>query len=135
MIASVPTILGGVDATFDCVATSQSLDEGLRFTNAGGHVVLVGMPGVPKHLDWTGIWYKELTLHASYAYGMEEPRAGSHASRSTWELAIEMLPRLAERLAPLVSEPFALEDYRGALKSALFTGSSGAIKTVFRISE
>ncbi|RME40572.1 MAG: alcohol dehydrogenase, partial [Planctomycetota bacterium] len=31
-----PTVIGGADVTFDCVASSASIDDGIRFTRSGG---------------------------------------------------------------------------------------------------
>jgi threonine dehydrogenase-like Zn-dependent dehydrogenase len=135
-----PTVLGGVDVVLECIGSSQSIDDAVRFTTSGGAVVLIGMPGVPSNVDWTGIWYKELSLYAAYAYGLEDRNgdrnAASEAQRlHTCEMALQMLQTTGPDLEPLVGAPFALEDYRIALRNALFTGRSKTIKTVFRISE
>jgi threonine dehydrogenase-like Zn-dependent dehydrogenase len=122
-----PTVIGGATAVFDCVASSQSIDDGIRFTRSGGTFVLIGMPGMPNGVDWTPMWFKELTVHAAYAYGPERT-AGSE--RETFDWAIELVHAWAAKLTPLVGEPFALSDYRGAIESALNTGRSGAAKTV-----
>ncbi|MCH7721699.1 MAG: alcohol dehydrogenase catalytic domain-containing protein, partial [Planctomycetes bacterium] len=66
-----PMVIGGASATFDCVASSQSIDDAIRFTRSNGTLVLVGMPGTPSGVDWTPMWYKELTVRAAYAYGPE----------------------------------------------------------------
>ena len=125
-----PTVLGGADATFDCVASSSTIDDGLRFTRSGGHFVLVGMPGIPKNVDWTALWFKELSVHATYAYGLEKLADGQ---KQTFDLAIEIMGHWCDRLTPLVSEPFELNDYRAALSCAMSTGKSGVAKTVFAI--
>ncbi len=125
-----PTVMGGASATFDCIGSSRSIDDGIRFTKSGGDFVLVGMPGIPKGIDWTAIWHKELTLRAAYAYGPEETPEGR---RDTFELAIEMLTQSGDRMAGLVGEPYKLSDYRKAIWAALNTGKTGAAKTVFAI--
>lgn len=125
-----PTVLGGVAATFDCVASSSSIDDGLRFTRSGGAFVLLGMPGVPRGVDWTPMWFKELNVHAAYAYGPERWAGGK---RETFDLAIELMSKSKANLAALVGEPFPLQDFRAAFRSALHTSLSGAVKTVFRI--
>lgn len=132
-----PTVVGGVDVTFDCIGSSASIDDCIRFTVAGGRMVLIGMPGIPSNVDWTGIWYKELSLHAAYAYGVEHSNRSAEQNDSpkhTCQIALEILKSWGERLSKLVSEPYELTDYRRALRSALFTGDSGAVKTVFGIS-
>lgn len=127
-----PAVIGGADVTFDCVASSMSIDDGLRFTKSGGTFVLIGMPGRPFGVDWTPLWYKELTLSAAYAYGPERLADGV---RETFDLAIELVGAWQDKLTPLVSKPYPLDDYRNALRSALSTGRSGVAKTVFKIND
>lgn len=125
-----PAVVGGVDVTFDCVASSRSIDDGIRFTKSGGSFVLVGMPGMPFGIDWTPLWFKELNLHAAYAYGPERFAGGV---KQTFDIAIALMCEWKDKLVELVATPFALSDYRGALKSALNTGESRTAKTVFAI--
>jgi threonine dehydrogenase-like Zn-dependent dehydrogenase len=122
-----PTILGGVDAVFDCVGSSRSLDEALRLTRARGYTVLVGMPGVPRNIDWTAIWFKELLVCGAYAYGLEDVD-GQHLS--TFRLAMDLLAQRRADLRPLVTHRFPLADFRRAVRTALDTGRHRSIKTV-----
>ena len=127
-----PAVIGGAAATFDCVASSRSIDDGLRFTRGGGTFVLVGMPGIPFGVDWTPLWYKELTIRAAYAYGPERCADGE---RETFELALELARGRVDKLAPLVGPPHALREYRAAFASALNTSKSRVVKTVFAIDD
>lgn len=122
-----PAVIGGAAATFDCVASSESIDDGIRFTRGGGALILVGMPAIPRGIDWTPLWYKELTLHASYAYGPEESVDGSP---DTFDVAIGWMKDWGARLVPLVGEPFALKDFRDAFHAALHSGRTATAKTV-----
>jgi len=119
-------VIGGADAVFDCVASSESIDDGVSFTRSGGVFTLVGMPGVPRGVDWTPIWFKELTVRAAYAYGREEAGGG----KDTFELAVDHMRTLGPRLAKLVGEPIPLAQYRAAVAQALNTGRSKIVKTV-----
>ena len=123
-----PTVLGGFDVVFDCVGSARSVDEALRFTAARGSTVLVGMPSVPKTVDWTTIWYKELLVQGAYTYGVEEV-AGERLR--TFALALRLLEQGRVDLRPLVTHRFPLREYRPALQTALHTGPHRAIKTVF----
>lgn len=125
-----PAVMGGVAATFDCVASSRSIDDGIRFTRGAGTFVLVGMPGMPFGVDWTPLWFKELTIHAAYAYGPERLSGGT---RETFEIALELAREWGPKIAPLVGPPHELADYRAAFASALDTRKSGVVKTVFAI--
>jgi threonine dehydrogenase-like Zn-dependent dehydrogenase len=127
-----PTVIGGADVTFDCVALSVTIDDGLRFTKSNGTFVLVGMPGVPSGVDWTPLWFKELTIRAAYAYGPERCADGS---RDTFDIALDLLQTWGPKLSPLVGPPHSLSDYRSAFASALHTERTGVVKTVIRIGE
>jgi len=121
-----PAVIGGADVTFDCVASSASIDDAIRFTRSGGRLVLVGMPGIPRGIDWTPLWYKELNLHAAYAYGREQVTG---KSVQTFDMAIELLPVWSARLIQLVGDPYELANYRAAIAAALDTGRTGIAKT------
>jgi threonine dehydrogenase-like Zn-dependent dehydrogenase len=123
-----PTVLGGFDLVFDCVGSPRSLDDALRFTRARGRTVLVGMPAIPKMVDWTTIWFKELNVMGVYAYGVEDFR-GERVR--TFELALRFLREGKVDLRPLVTHRFALADYKRAIRTALATGPHRSVKTVF----
>ena len=123
-----PVLLGGVDVTFDCVASATTIDDALRFTRGQGRVILVGMPAVPKNIDWTSVWYKELQVSGAYTYGIEH-YAGEEVR--TFSLGVRLLERMGDKLLPLIGGGFSLKAYRKAIQAALSTGESGAVKTVF----
>ena len=123
-----PVLLGGVDVTFDCVASATTIDDALRFTRAQGRVMLVGMPAIPKNIDWTSVWYKELEVSGAYTYGVEN-YAG--AEIRTFTLGIRLLEQMRDKLLPLIGERFSLKEYRQAIQAAMSTGRSGAVKTIF----
>ncbi len=126
-----PTVLGGFDVVFDCVGSPRSLDDALRFTRARGRTVLVGMPAIPKTVDWTTIWFKELTVQGVYAYGVED-FAGERIK--TFELALRFMSRGVVDLRPLVTHRFPLVEYKRAIRTALATGPHQSVKTVFDLS-
>jgi hypothetical protein len=76
------------------------------------------------------MWFKELTVHAAYAYGPERCADGK---KETFLLAIDLMRTWGSRLAALVGPAHDLGDYRAAIASALNTGKSGVVKTVFAI--
>jgi threonine dehydrogenase-like Zn-dependent dehydrogenase len=127
-----PTVLGGFDLVFDCVGSPRSLDDALRFTRARGRTVLVGMPAIPKTVDWTTIWFKELNVQGVYAYGVED-FTGQRVK--TFELALRFMDQWKVDLRPLVTHRFGLSDYKLAIQTALATGPSQSVKTVFDLRE
>ena len=121
-------LIGGVDVTFDCIGSSVTIDDALRFTRAGGEVILVGMPGIPKNVDWTSIWYKQLKVEGAYTYGLE-----THNGEQihTFTLGMRLLQKMGPGLRPLVSKPFSLRDYKRAIQTAMNTGKTATVKTAF----
>lgn len=124
-----PVCVGGVDKIFDCVGSSQTIDDALRFTRARGSVILVGMPSIPKGIDWTSIWYKELRVMGTYTYGWENFRG---EKIRTFELALRLLKQMGDTVNPLISKAFSISEYRKAIAHALDTGRFNSVKTVFK---
>lgn len=124
-----PVVVGGVDMTFECVGSDGALDDALRLTRSGGQVVLVGVPGTPKDVDWTAIFAQELTVAAAYTYSHAEPWQGE--DWRTFDLAIDLLSRGAVDLGWLVTHRYPLADYANAFTLFGQKGSSGIIKAVF----
>jgi threonine dehydrogenase-like Zn-dependent dehydrogenase len=112
--------------TFECTGGGPGLGDAVRFTRAGGTLVVVGMPGETK-VDWTPIWQRELTVRGAYAYGVEE------GGRRTFELALEAAPDLA--LERLTGPLFTLSAYRDAIAYAARAGRLGAVKVAFDLRE
>jgi threonine dehydrogenase-like Zn-dependent dehydrogenase len=127
-----PTVLGGFDVVFDCVGSPKSLDDAIRFTRSRGTTVLVGMPCIPKGVDWTTIWYKELHVLGTYAYGIEDFRG---ERLRTFELALRFIAERRVDLSGLVTHKFPLAEYRQAIRTALFTGPQRSVKTVFDLGQ
>lgn len=121
-------LLGGVDLTFDCVGSSVTIDDALRFTRADGEVILLGMPGIPKNIDWTSIWYKQLRVKGAYTYGFE---IYNGKQIHTFQLGLYLLQQYGDQLLPLVGAPFSIRDYKRAIQTALHTGQTSTVKTIF----
>ncbi len=124
-----PVVVGGVDVTFECVGSDRALDDALRLTGSGGKVALVGVPGIPKDIDWSAIFVQELTVAAAYTYNHAEPWQGK-----TWrafDLALDLLASGKVDLSWLVTHRFPLEDYDKAFTMLGKKGDNGAIKAVF----
>ncbi len=139
-----PVPLGGLSCVLDCVGSATSIDDSLRLTAPGGSVVLVGMPGIPKGVDWTALWYKELNVQGAYAYGWEKTDdlsdelkvESDNGKVKTMDLAIRMVAQgKLDTLKELVRHTFPLSEYRTALDLAFNAGRKGAYKVVFRNSE
>jgi threonine dehydrogenase-like Zn-dependent dehydrogenase len=84
------------------------------------------MPGAKSTLDLTALWYKEVRLVGSYAYGIEK-----HDGKQTSSFQLALSIALEIRLETLVGPHFQLEDYREAIAAARSAGREGQVKVVF----
>ncbi len=121
-----PVVMGGAERVFECVGASGTMEDALRLTKPGGEVTLVGMPAAKSSLDLTALWYKEVGLTGSYAYGVEEYEG---EKTSSFALALRIAPEI--KLQTLVGPRFRLEEYREAIAAARSAGREGNVKVVF----
>jgi L-iditol 2-dehydrogenase len=130
-------LVGGADVVFECVGHSDTIDDALRFTRAGGRVVIAGLASLPKNVDWTPIWLKELRVQGTYCYSHDEFQGKRWR---TFDLALDLLTRgkvnLAPTLAPhasagVLTHKFALRDYARAFQTIGRRGHERAVKVVF----
>jgi threonine dehydrogenase-like Zn-dependent dehydrogenase len=124
-----PVLTGGVDATLECVGSARSIDDALRLTRAGGTVVVVGLAAVPRGVDWTPIWLRELRVRGSAYYAQD--RVDGRVARSM-DLAMELLASGSVDLRPLVTHRFPLAQWRQAVAVALDKRRHRAVKVLLR---
>ena len=120
------TIAGGFDVVFDCVGSGRSVRDGLRWTRAGGTVVLVGVSLKPMHVDLTPVWQQEVRLIGIVTHGME---TWNGARFSTYDLTCNLLRQGKLKTGGLITHSFRLEQWREAIKTAQ-DKRTGAIKVV-----
>src|ERR687894_2090476 len=121
-----PVVMGGAEKVFECVGAPGTMEDAVRLARPGGEGALVGMPGARSSLDLTALWYKEVRLEGTYAYGVEEYRG---EQTSSFELALRIAPEI--RLETMVGPRFQLEEYREAIAAARAAGREGHVKVVF----
>ena len=102
------------------------MEDAVRLTKPGGEATLVGMPGAKSSLDLTALWYKEIRLSGSYAYGAEEHEG---ERTSSFALALRLAPTIG--LEKMVGPRFRLEEYDKAVAAARSAGREGNVKVVF----
>jgi threonine dehydrogenase-like Zn-dependent dehydrogenase len=121
-----PVVMGGAGRVFECVGAPGTMEDALRLTKPGGDVTLVGMPGAKNTLDLTALWYKEVRLAGSYAYGAEEHDG---KQTSSFQLALRIAPEIG--LQTLIGPSFRLGSYKEAVAAARSAGREGHVKVVF----
>jgi threonine dehydrogenase-like Zn-dependent dehydrogenase len=122
-------VSGGVDRVYECVGSDRSLDDANRLARSGGTVVLVGLPGIAKGVDWSAIFSQELTLIANTEYGHAERFQGK--TWSAFGLALDLMAKGKADLSWMVSRRYALKEYKRALNEFADKKRHPIIKAVF----
>ena len=120
---------GGFDKVFDCVGSDSSIDEALRFTKQCGTMVLVGLASMPKGVDWTPVWLKEIKVTGAYCYS-QETIAG--VNDSTYRHALRLVEEGLIDVAPLITHVFDIKDYKEAIEAASGKGKYKSIKVLLK---
>ncbi|MGZ4615707.1 MAG: zinc-dependent alcohol dehydrogenase [Actinomycetes bacterium] len=126
-IGRLPVLDGGVDAVFDCIGSAETIDLGLRLLRPRGTFVLVGTAGRAR-VDWSLVWFRELTLRGSICYA-EEPSLGG---RRAFAEVVDWLGDPSYAVDGLVTHTFGLDRYGEALDAAARGPGVGAVKVTFR---
>jgi 2-desacetyl-2-hydroxyethyl bacteriochlorophyllide A dehydrogenase len=124
-------LLGGYDAIYDTIGTQRTLHDSLRWTRAGGTVVIIGVNLHFVRIDLSPIWYQEVNLIGSIAHGMESWPIGSYEHRSTFSIATELIQTGQIYPEKLITHRFALSNFKDALSTTTGKSQSRAIKVVF----
>jgi len=127
-ILGKPVLVGGADLVFECVGSDASIDDALHLAVAGGKVVLIGAAAVPKGVDWTPIWFHELTVAGSFCVATEEFEG---RKLRTYELGLELMARGRLDLSPLLTHEYRLDEYRQAFGTLANRSAHQALKAVF----
>jgi threonine dehydrogenase-like Zn-dependent dehydrogenase len=120
-------ILGGFDVVYDCIGSQKTLQDSLRWTRAGGTVVLSGVSLELMKIDLTPIWAQEVNLVGLLAHGMEE---WNGVRLRTYDLTSQLLLAGKLTIDGLITHSFPLERWREAIATSL-DKRNGAVKVVF----
>lgn len=121
---------GGVDRVYECTGVDSALDDANRLARRGGTVVLVGVPGLAKGVDWTAIFSQELRVLAATEYNHAEAYQGK--TWKTYDLALQLMASGKAELGWLVNRTYSLGDYQQALGDLAQKGSQGILKAAFQ---
>jgi len=123
----LPWLQSGVQRIYDTVGSSETLEVGVRIASPRATIVVVGVAR-PRRFEWTPLYFKELALLGSNAYGLET----LDGKRSNCiELYLNLLARNRLDVDGLITHRYPLECYADAFLAALNKQRSRAIKVVF----
>ncbi len=120
-------ILGGFDVVYDCVGSQGSVRDCLRWTRAGGAVVLAGVSLEVMKIDLTPVWYQEVDLIGLIGHGIE---SWNGRKVHTYDLTCELLSGRKLVTDGFITHSFRLGDWKEAVRTAS-DKRTGVIKAVF----
>ena len=91
--------------------------------------MLVGTTGVTSKVDWTPLWFQELSVKAINCACALEEHCGERLR--TFEWAIRWVSEGTLDLSPLLTHRFALSEYRLAFYVAMHKARNRAVKVAF----
>jgi len=122
-------LLGGYDVIYDIVGTGQTIKDSLRWAQAGGTVVVVGISPRLMKTDLSPLWHQEVNLVGSVVHGIEE----WHDQRiHGYDLVLQWMHSGTLPTDDLITHRFPLKEYKQAVTAAT-DKQTGAIKVVFQM--
>jgi threonine dehydrogenase-like Zn-dependent dehydrogenase len=124
----LPWLQTGIDKIYDTVGAPTTLEIGLRVVRPRATIVMVGV-AEPKRFEWTPLYFKEVSLLGSNAYGMEtigDKRAHGIAHY------LDMLAEKKLDWTGVVTHRFPIEKFGDAFMAVYDKRKSGAIKVLFQ---
>jgi len=122
-----PVFEGGVDTVFDCVGSSSSIDDSLRFCLSRGSVILVATANRLDKIDAAPLWFREIKLLGTcMSMQVVDPR--DQEKKQAYQIVSEALTQL--NIEKLVTHTFDIGDYKQALRTAMNKGKENVVKVV-----
>jgi len=122
----LPMLSGGVDAVYDSICSPQTIEIGVRIAKPRGILSIIGVEA-PKRFEWTPIYFKELRLVGSNAFGVEEFRG---VRKHAMEHYVDLCAAGEVDLSFLVTHRYGLDDWRSAFTTAM-NKTTGCVKVAF----
>jgi threonine dehydrogenase-like Zn-dependent dehydrogenase len=124
---ALPWVIGGVDRVYDTVGIAETLETAVRLIKPLGTVLLVGV-GTPRRYEWTPIFFREVTVIGSNAYGVETFEEGRMHG---FEHYLSHCEHGVLDPTPMITHRFPLDRYREAFVAARDKRQHGAVKVIF----
>jgi threonine dehydrogenase-like Zn-dependent dehydrogenase len=122
-----PMLNGGVQVIYDTVGTAESMEVSVRICDYRGRMVITGV-GTPKRFEWTPLYFKEVSIIGSNAFGCET-WAGQR--KHAFEFYFDLVAERGLDVTPILTHWFRPEQYAEAFLACRQQGKSGAVKVLF----
>ncbi|MDY6935070.1 MAG: alcohol dehydrogenase catalytic domain-containing protein [Spirochaetota bacterium] len=117
-------LLGGYDIIYDTIGNDRSINNALRLSKAGGHVIILGINLKPGKIDYTPIWYQEVQLSGINSH------ANEYDSETSFDIATRLIAEKKINMEGLITHRYRLDDFKEAVNTFLDKSRSEAIKIV-----
>jgi threonine dehydrogenase-like Zn-dependent dehydrogenase len=115
----------GPAVVYDTIGSTESVETSLRLLATGGTLVISGVEP-PGRFEWTGLYFKELRVIGSNAFGVEDLRGvRKHAFEHYFDLAAAGLD-----LTPVITHRFPLAQWNRAVLAIAQRKRTGAVKVL-----
>jgi len=120
---------GGPDIIFDCVGHRDTMDNAFRMTRPGGMLVIVGAANVASGIDWTPIWFKELTIRGTLCSSTDTFEGKTQRS---FQWSLDFMAAGKIKVDGLLTHAWTLDGFVPMIETATRKGDSGCIKQAFK---
>ena len=118
---------GHIDVVYDSIAKAETLEVGVRVLAERGQLIYTGV-ATPERWESTPIYFKELTIAGSNAFGQEDLDGVRQHAISHY---LDLVAQGRLDITPMLTHRFALTEWWPALKAIARQGESGALKVAF----
>ncbi len=118
---------GGIDVVYDTIAKPETFEVGVRVLAEHGTLVQTGV-ATPGRWEWTPVYFKELTIAGSNAFGIEEVEGVRQHGIAHY---LDLTTSGRVDLTGMLTHRFPLERWWEALGVLARQDESGAIKVAF----
>jgi threonine dehydrogenase-like Zn-dependent dehydrogenase len=118
---------GHVDVVYDTIGTPKTVELGVRVLASRGALVELGV-NPPGRFEWTPLYFKEIRLVGSNAFGIEEVEGRRQHGMQHY---FDLVESGRIDVSRMLTHTFPLEKWRDAFAAVSDQGTSGAVKVAF----
>ena len=105
----------------------ETIEIGIRVLKARGTLVVTGVAG-PARFEWTPLYFKEVAVVGSNAFGIEELDGRRQHGIAHY---LELVATGRVDIRRMLTHTFPLERWRDAFTTLARQGDTGAVKVAF----
>jgi threonine dehydrogenase-like Zn-dependent dehydrogenase len=117
----------GVGVVYDTVGSAETVEVGIRIVAPRGAIVVTGVE-MPRRFEWTPLYFKEIEIIGSNAFGVEEFEG---QRRHAMEIYLDLVRTGRFDGTAILTHRFPLAGWREALLACGDQERSRAVKVIF----